>query len=165
MIELGENATSVDIVETLSGTSLVDAQTEVTIADDGTVTEIVDASVVFDVADATADVVVVADQDETVVLDAMAGPQGAAGPLGATGPIGPQGPMGPAGSATATYQHSQFSPSSTWNIAHSLGMYPAGVVVVDSAGTTVEGAEIDYVDLNNVILSWPSAFAGTAYLS
>jgi hypothetical protein len=62
-----------------------------------------------------------------------------------------------------SYTHNQGSPSSTWNIEHNLGKKPS-VTIVDSAENYVVG-EIEYVDSNNVTLSFSSAFSGKAYLN
>ena len=62
-----------------------------------------------------------------------------------------------------TFTFNQASPSATWNITHSLDRYPA-VSVVDSAGTVVIG-EVQYIDSNNLIVRFSSAFAGKAYLN
>jgi hypothetical protein len=61
------------------------------------------------------------------------------------------------------FAYTQQTASSTWTIKHDLNFYP-NVTVVDSGGTICEG-EIRYVDLNNIILTFQSAFSGNAYLS
>jgi hypothetical protein len=61
------------------------------------------------------------------------------------------------------FAYTQQTPSATWTIAHNLNFHP-NVTVVDSAGTIVEG-EMTYVDQNNMILHFQSAFSGNAYLS
>jgi len=61
------------------------------------------------------------------------------------------------------YRHIQSVSSDTWSIEHSLDKYPA-VVVKDSAGSIVVG-DIDYVDENNVTLTFSGAFSGEAYLN
>jgi hypothetical protein len=61
------------------------------------------------------------------------------------------------------FAHSQQIASDTWIINHNLNFHP-NITVVDSGGTIVEG-EIQYVDQNNVVLRFQSAFAGIAYLS
>lgn len=63
----------------------------------------------------------------------------------------------------ATYHHQQVSPSATWTVCHGLGKYPA-ITVIDSAGTMVEGS-YDYVDSNNCVLNFASAFGGDAYFN
>jgi hypothetical protein len=105
-----------------------------------------------------------------VVVAAAIGPQGAIGPAGATGPAGPPGVTGVAGPAgatgpagDATYVHTQMVAAATWTIVHNLGKFPA-VVVIDSAGTVVEG-DVAYVDADTVILRFSAAFGGTAYLN
>lgn len=101
----------------------------------------------------------------------VSGPQGLQGPQGPQGPIGPvgaqgaQGPQGPQGdpSGPVSYTHTQYSAASTWSITHNLG-YKPNVTVSDSAGTIIEG-EIAYPTSSTIVLSFSSAFAGTAYLS
>lgn len=101
----------------------------------------------------------------------VAGPQGPVGPQGATGAVGPvgpqgaQGPQGPQGdpSGPVSYTHTQYSASASWTINHNLGYRP-NVTVSDSAGTIIEGA-IMYPNSSTIILTFSSAFAGTAYLS
>jgi hypothetical protein len=67
------------------------------------------------------------------------------------------------GSKDKHYRHIQGASSSVWTINHGLQKFPA-VVVKDSAGTIVIG-EIDYVDTNNVTLTFSGAFSGEAYLN
>ncbi len=93
----------------------------------------------------------------TVELGVM-GPQG---PKGETGEQGPQGETGPPDAWR--YVHDQAVPSAVWTIAHSLGGFP-NVTTADSAGTVVEG-EVEYLDANNLRVSFAAAFAGVAYLS
>jgi hypothetical protein len=86
------------------------------------------------------------------------------GPQGPQGPVGPQGPQGPKGdTAIASYAHTQNTTSNSWHIVHNLGFKP-NVTVVDSAGTIVEG-EITYTNLNEITISFITAFTGYAYLS
>lgn len=93
------------------------------------------------------------------------GPVGPEGPQGVQGPQGIQGPQGPQGepSGPVSYTHTQYSSSAVWSITHNLGYNP-NVTVSDSAGTIIEGA-IAYPTSNTIVLSFSSAFAGTAYLS
>jgi hypothetical protein len=62
-----------------------------------------------------------------------------------------------------TYLHNQSTPSNIWNIEHNLDKYPS-VTVVDSGGSVVEG-EVDYIDRNNITLTFSGAFSGRAYLN
>lgn len=68
-----------------------------------------------------------------------------------------------AGSGDKSYEFNQLSPKSTWSIMHGLNKHPS-ITIVDSALNTVIG-DIRYIDNNNVIISFTSAFAGTAYLN
>ena len=61
------------------------------------------------------------------------------------------------------YIHHQSSASSTWNVNHKLGKF-SSVTVVDSGNTVVQG-QIQFVDANNVILVFSSAFSGRAYFN
>lgn len=61
------------------------------------------------------------------------------------------------------YDHTQSTPVSIWEINHKLDRFP-NVVIVDSAGTKVEG-DVKYIDSDNVKLIFGAAFAGTAYLN
>lgn len=85
---------------------------------------------------------------------------GFAGPPGATGPQGPQGAPGLSG---ASYVHSQGVAALLWTVAHNLNRYPS-VMVVDSAGTVVEG-EVRYTSPNEIELEFGASFAGFAYLN
>lgn len=67
------------------------------------------------------------------------------------------------GSKDKHYRHIQGLSANVWNIAHGLSKFPA-VVVKDSAGTIVIG-EIDYIDENNIRLTFSGAFSGEAYLN
>ena len=61
------------------------------------------------------------------------------------------------------YTHKQLSAATVWNIQHNLNKHPS-VTVIDSAGTKVYG-DIEYIDNNNVRVTFTSAFAGRAYLN
>jgi hypothetical protein len=62
-----------------------------------------------------------------------------------------------------TYVHTQGVASSTWTINHNLEYYPS-IEVVDSAGTVVIG-NYTYANVNTIIATFASPFAGKAYLS
>ena len=64
---------------------------------------------------------------------------------------------------TPTFIFNQGVPASTWNIQHNLGNFPS-ITVVDTAGTVVMG-QYDYVDNNNITLTFAAGFAGKAYLN
>lgn len=61
------------------------------------------------------------------------------------------------------YQHTQIQALSTWSITHNLQKFPS-VTVVDSAGSKVTG-EVDYIDINNLTVSFTAEFGGIAYLN
>lgn len=63
------------------------------------------------------------------------------------------------------FQWSTPSASSEWEIQHDLGFRPSGIIVIDSAGTTMYGFEVSYPDLDSVVLRFNAPFNGTAYLS
>lgn len=70
---------------------------------------------------------------------------------------------GGSGNGDKFFEFSQTVPSAQWQIAHQLDKYPS-VTVVDSAGSVVVG-DIDYIDSNNIVITFQGAFAGTAYLN
>lgn len=80
---------------------------------------------------------------------------------GLQGPAGPPGVAGPPGDVTFVYRQSV--PAAVWPIAHNLGRYPS-VTVVDSAGDVCVG-DVDYVDANNVTLTFSAPFSGSAFLN
>lgn len=87
------------------------------------------------------------------------------------GVLGPQGPPGedstvpgPPGASGGSYEHSQGSASDTWVIVHNLGYRPAGILVVDSAGTEWEGDPV-HDSVNQLTIRFNAAFGGTAFLS
>lgn len=61
------------------------------------------------------------------------------------------------------YVHIQMVSSSVWEISHGLGKYPS-VTIVDSANSVVIG-DIQYVDVNALIVSFAAGFSGKAYLN
>jgi len=62
-----------------------------------------------------------------------------------------------------TYRHAQSLSSNTWTIQHNLGKFPS-ITISDSAGSVVEG-EVQYVDLNNLIINFSAPFGGYADLN
>lgn len=67
------------------------------------------------------------------------------------------------GTPGGSYTHNQGVPESVWEIEHNLGFYP-NATVVDSGGTKVIG-DVEYIDTNNIKLTFSGAFSGKAYLS
>jgi hypothetical protein len=71
------------------------------------------------------------------------------------------GPQGPAG-GVIFYVHNQAVASAVWTITHNLNGEPTAVVL-DSAGTQCEGT-FSYPNKNQMVITFTSAFAGTAYV-
>lgn len=71
------------------------------------------------------------------------------------------GPQGVAG-GEIFYVHTQAVPSNTWTINHNLNGEPTAVVL-DSAGTQCEGT-FSYPSKNQMVITYTSAFSGTAYV-
>ncbi len=88
---------------------------------------------------------------------------GPPGPPGPPGEKGEQGPPGPAGGESGAYVHTQTAAASVWFIPHNLGYRP-NVAIEDDEGNEVEG-QIDWPDLNTVILTFVIPLSGSAYLS
>ena len=96
--------------------------------------------------------------DITVIVE-----QGAPGPKGDKGDPGEPGEIGPAGQVPQAFVFHQMTPQAVWTIQHNLATYP-GVTVVDSSGAVVVG-DVEYVDSNNITITFGSAFGGIAYLN
>ena len=75
---------------------------------------------------------------------------------------GPQGPAGAFQPSDIAYTHTQAVSSATWTINHNLGFNPIAVVL-DSAGTQVEGA-VSYPTVNQMVITFTGAFTGVAYI-
>jgi hypothetical protein len=76
--------------------------------------------------------------------------------------VGSQGPPGPMG-FLQSFEFDQATPATEWDIAHNLALFPS-VVIVDTIGNVVE-ASIQYIDNNNVTVTFEEPFAGKAYLN
>lgn len=61
------------------------------------------------------------------------------------------------------YVHRQSVASEVWNIQHNLNKYPS-VSVIDSSNREVFG-NVEYIDLNNVRITFSGAFSGKATLN
>ena len=70
---------------------------------------------------------------------------------------------GSGGTGDKTFNFTQSVASNRWEIKHGLNKYPS-VTIVDTGDNVVIG-QIDYVDLNNVVCTFTSAFSGKAYLN
>ena len=67
------------------------------------------------------------------------------------------------GLADKTFVYEQVTPATTWNVPHNLGKFPS-ITVIDTADTVVTG-QYEYINNNNVTLTFSAAFAGKAYLN
>jgi hypothetical protein len=144
-VELVDDTTSVEVQIPASTSSTLETTTET----------IVEVQV-----PAPAEVALpVIDSPPVLEVDVL-GPQGVKGDQGDPGPRGVPGPAG----SGAAYTHYQNVAADVWMIPHYLGFNPAGVSVIDSAGTNIEG-EVSYPDLDTVVLTFSAAFGGIAYLS
>ena len=61
------------------------------------------------------------------------------------------------------YIHNQMSASSTWSVQHNLNKYPS-VSVVDSGNNMVVG-DVEYIDENNLTITFNASFSGKAYVN
>jgi hypothetical protein len=61
------------------------------------------------------------------------------------------------------FQYHQATPNTIWTIPHNLGYVP-NVWETDLDGNTIEGI-VEVIDNNNIIITFNTAVAGTAYLS
>lgn len=78
-------------------------------------------------------------------------------------PDGTLKPAGGSGDGDKTFVFTQASAESVWEIQHNLGKYPS-VTTVDSADTVVVGG-VEYIDLNNLTITFSAALSGRAYLN
>lgn len=67
------------------------------------------------------------------------------------------------GGVSTTFTFTQTVPATVWNIPHGLGKYPS-VMIVDTSDNVFMG-EIQYIDNNNITLTFTSAIDGKAYLN
>lgn len=88
----------------------------------------------------------------------------AVGVAGVPGPQGPQGEQGPPGPLSPGYVHDQLTPATVWGpITHGLNAYPT-FIIVDSAGTVIDGGEPEYLDQDTMRIAFGVPFAGRAFL-
>lgn len=62
-----------------------------------------------------------------------------------------------------TYIHNQVVASASWLVQHNLNKYPS-VSIVDSGDNVVIG-DVQYIDLNNILITFTSTFSGKAYFN
>lgn len=61
------------------------------------------------------------------------------------------------------HKHNQNTAASTWNVAHNLGKFPSATMVL-STGQKGYG-DINYIDENNLTITFASAETGKAYIN
>ena len=61
------------------------------------------------------------------------------------------------------YVHYQMSAQKIWNVNHNKNNFPS-VTVIDSTDTVVFG-DIEYIDTNNLKITFTAAFSGKAYIN
>lgn len=61
------------------------------------------------------------------------------------------------------YEHVQGVANVTWYVEHNLGKYPS-VEIVSSSNKVVEG-DVQYIDTNNLTITFIGAFSGKAYMN
>ena len=62
-----------------------------------------------------------------------------------------------------SYVHDQGVPNSVWTINHNLNKYPSAIAV-DTAKAVMMG-QIDYINLNNLTITFNASFSGEAYIN
>jgi hypothetical protein len=82
---------------------------------------------------------------------------------GADGPAGPAGPAGPPGSG-ASEEFDFPTPDDEWEIEHNRNTYP-NVLVLDTLDRPGHPFDIEYPDLNTVIIKHEPPMAGKAILN
>lgn len=76
---------------------------------------------------------------------------------------GIKGDKGDPGLSGASYVHTQSVASSEWVVFHGLNRFPS-LVVVDSAGDTVEGS-VKYDSSMQITVTFSAPFGGLAYVN
>lgn len=74
-----------------------------------------------------------------------------------------KGQLDAAGVADLRYRHIQDAAALEWTVTHNLGKYPS-VTVIDSGGSQVHG-DVEYVNLNTLVIRFSAAFGGEAHLN
>jgi len=67
------------------------------------------------------------------------------------------------GGSDKNYIHNQAAPLAVWNVTHGLNKF-CSVTVIDTSNRVVEG-DIEYIDINNVQITFSSPVVGKAYFN
>ena len=70
--------------------------------------------------------------------------------------VGPRGPIGPPGGTGFSYV--QTTPAASWPVVHNLGRHPYAVTL--TVGTSQFFTDVDFPDLNTVVLTFAAPTAG-----
>lgn len=108
---------------------------------------------------AAQNVTVVAREQQHIVVT----PAGSSVSVINAGPMGPAGVGGGGSGETFRYVHLQIMASMVWDIPHMLGGYP-NVTAMDYVGNKLN-VPPEYIDPDNVRLTFPFLVDGKAYLS
>lgn len=64
--------------------------------------------------------------------------------------------------AASNFEHIQATASDVWNVRHNLNKYPSVTILV--GGTKAHG-QIDYIDKNNIVISFNGIYSGIASMN
>ena len=67
------------------------------------------------------------------------------------------------GGGDKNYIHRQSTASAVWNVSHNLAKF-GSITIIDSSNNVVNG-EVAFVDVNNLNITFSSAFSGKAYIN
>ena len=67
------------------------------------------------------------------------------------------------GAGDKTFTFTQGAPATVWNIQHDLEKFPS-VSVINNNDIIVNG-QVEYIDNNNLTITFSAAFTGKAYLN
>lgn len=74
---------------------------------------------------------------------------------------GPQGAPGRDGADGSAFEFEQPSPAAQWTITHNLGKYPAPAIQINNE---LVYADVEYVDDNTVVITFPEPYSGSVHL-
>jgi hypothetical protein len=80
------------------------------------------------------------------------------------GPQGDDGPPGPPGPPGVVVSYHQATPAATWSITHGLGGRPDTVLILDESPAERVYTDVTYPDDQTVVIEWPTAVSGWAYI-
>ena len=65
-----------------------------------------------------------------------------------------------------SYTHIQDSPSNTWNIQHNLNRHPSVTIMIQDENNKlcIAMGDVEYVDLNNIQITFTGEYSGYVYL-